>query len=314
MLYDMSNGAPMPIPSWAEEIMRNDFPDFFNGKPIKIKVLPQYMRRVRLIASNDRNGAVRMKFEPPKPTTRKARGSVYDPELEDYIHVQYSAAPPTSVRNGLPVFSYKASRVDVMDGFTIQPHQKDLLFYIHFLCPNITGNKCGMKVSNPFYDYDRPEIAAADKISEAKKARELENLVYFDIPYDIVLKAVEGLAMKKLGSEEQNRVALHDAIKNGSETFRRNAFEIIGSYAKKETKKEEAPKENLESVHELINHLVEQKSIKNDSGKWYIRDRRGDGDKYLKTSFFESDSPEGVFALIDHLKVNKELLDKLRKL
>ena len=56
------------------------------------------------------------------------------------------------------------------------------------------------------------------------------------------------------------------------------------------------------------------KIIKHDSGKWYIRDRRGDGDKFLKNAFFESDSPEGVFALIDHLKVNKELLDKLRKL
>ena len=311
MLYDMSNGAPMPIPSWAEEIMMNDFPDFYKGKPVRIKVLPQYMKRVRLVSSNDHNSAVRIKMEPPKSNSRKARGSFFDEEIQEYVHVQYSASPPTSTRNGLPVFSYKSAVVEIKDGFTIQPTQRDLLFYVHFLCPNIASNKCNVKSDRPFYDYDRPEVAAATKISDAKKARELENLIYFDVPYNVILKAVEGLAMNKLDSEEQNRVALHDAIKNGSETFRRNAFEIIGSHAKPEAKKEE---KTSEDVHELINRLVEDKSIKNDSGKWYIRDRRGDGDKFLKNAFFESDSPEGVFALIDHLKVNKELLDKLRKL
>jgi hypothetical protein len=49
---------------------------------------------------------------------------------------------------------------------------------------------------------------------------------------------------------------------------------------------------------------------------WYIRDRRGDGTKWLKSPFFESaqTGSEAAFALIDHLKVNEELLGKLRKL
>jgi len=313
MLFDISTGQRFFIPDWAEEQMKQDFPDFYKGKPIRIKVKQSKMVRTAKVPTNNYNTEPRIFIEPPKPTTRKAKGILVEPEFGDQMQIQYSTSVPR-VNNGIPTFSYPSANVTISDGMSIRPGQKDLLFYIHYLCPIIEGNRAAYKSGDQWYEYDRPEIAAAEKISEAKKARELENLVYFDIPYDVVLKAVEGLAMNKLETEEQNRVALHDAIKNGSETFRRNAFEIIGSYAKKETKKEEAPKENLESVHELINHLVEQKSIKNDSGKWYIRDRRGDGDKYLKTSFFESDSPEGVFALIDHLKVNKELLDKLRKL
>lgn len=290
--------------------MKQDFPDFYKGKPIRIAVKQSKMKRAFKVPSNDHNAEGRLFVEAPKGNSRKAKGIVIDPEMGDHIHIQYSTVPPRQ-KNGEMGFSYPNDRVTIEHGMTIQPTQKELLFYVHYLCPIIEGNRCAFPSADKWYEYDRPEIAAAEKISDAKKARELENLIYFDVPYDVILKAVEGLAMNKLDSEEQNRVALHDAIKNGSETFRRNAFEIIGSYVKPEGKKEEKPSED---IHELINRLVEDKSIKNDSGKWYIRDRRGDGDKFLKNAFFESDSPEGVFALIDHLKVNKELLDKLRKL
>jgi len=309
MLFDISTGQRIFIPDWVEEQMRQDFPDFYNGKPIVIKAKESKMRRVMKVPSNNHSAEARLFFDPPQGTTRKARGIFVDEE-GDNTHIQYSTSVPR-INNGMPLFSYPTANVTIEHGMSISPGQKDLLFYIHYLCPIIDGNRCAYKSSDQWYEYDRPEVVAAAKISDAKKARELENLVYFDVPYDVILKAVEGLAMNKLDSEEQNRVALHDAIKNGSETFRRNAFEIIGSYVKPEGKKEEKPSED---IHELINRLVEDKSIKNDSGKWYIRDRRGDGDKFLKNAFFESDSPEGVFALIDHLKVNKELLDKLRKL
>ena len=138
----------------------------------------------------------------------------------------------------------------------------------------------------------------------------LENLIYFDIDYSTVLKAVQGLGMKAKLSEEETRVMLHDAIKNGSETFKKNAFEIIGSRTKKVEEKPEM------STHELVNRLLSENFIKNEDGMWYIRDRRGDGTKWLKNPFFESKQAgsEGTFELIDHLKVNSELLDKLRKL
>ena len=290
--------------------MRQDFPEFFKGKPIRIKVKKSKMVRTTKVPTNNHNAEPRIFVEPPKGTTRKAKGILVEPEYGDQMQIQYSTSVPR-INNGIPTFSYPSANVTISHGMTINKSQKDLLFYIHYLCPVIDGNRSLYRSKEQWYEYDRPEVVAAAKISDAKKARELENLIYFDVPYNVILKAVEGLAMNKLDSEEQNRVALHDAIKNGSETFRRNAFEIIGSHAKPEAKKEE---KTSEDVHELINRLVEDKSIKNDSGKWYIRDRRGDGDKFLKNAFFESDSPEGVFALIDHLKVNKELLDKLRKL
>lgn len=306
MLYDLTTNQPISIPEWAEEEMMQDFPDFFNGRPLRLAVDSSFMRKVMKVPSHDYNQEPRAFYEMPGDYSIKTGAVIFDKETGKQLHLMYSESAINP--------SKQSPRIALRHGMTIMPYQEDLLFYLQYMCPMMQENQAYKKSPRAMFKFDRPEIAAAEKISDAKKARELENLVYFDIPYDVVLKAVEGLAMNKLETEEQNRVALHDAIKNGSETFRRNAFEIIGSYAKKETKKEEAPKENLESVHELINHLVEQKSIKNDSGKWYIRDRRGDGDKYLKTSFFESDSPEGVFALIDHLKVNKELLDKLRKL
>ena len=125
------------------------------------------------------------------------------------------------------------------------------------------------------------------------------------------MKAVEGLGLRVLHTEEETRVMLHDAIKNGSEVFKKNAFEIIGSPKQKES----APVSE-ETVHELVNRLMSENFIKNEDGMWYIRDRRGDGTKWLKAPFFESTQTgsEAAFALIDHLKVNEELLGKLRKL
>lgn len=313
----MSSGSQMPVPDWAEEIMKQDFPDFFKGKPIKIKALPQYMRRVQLVSSADHNSMPRIRFEAPKPSSRKAAGTLLDPELQEYIHIQYSATPPIANRNGMPVFAFKSSRIEVGDGFIIRPGQKDLLFYVHFLCPNILSNKCQSKVARPYFDYDRPQIDASTKINEAKRARELENLIYFDTPYDVILSTMSGLGMKAMDTEEQNRVALHDSIKRGSDTFRKNAFELIGSQPKKTVEKNTVQNEKApESIHEMVNRLLNDNFIKNDEGLWYIRDRRGDGTKWLKTPFFESSkhNEEAVFALIDHLSSNEVLLRKLRDL
>jgi hypothetical protein len=64
----------------------------------------------------------------------------------------------------------------------------------------------------------------------------------------------------------------------------------------------------------MVNRLSSEGFIKNEDGIWYLRDRRGDGTKWLKSAFFESTGEKDAFALIDHLKVNDELLSKLRKL
>jgi hypothetical protein len=69
-----------------------------------------------------------------------------------------------------------------------------------------------------------------------------------------------------------------------------------------------------ETIHEMVNRLSSEGFIKNEDGIWYLRDRRGDGTKWLKNPLFESTGEKDAFALIDHLKVNDELLSKLRKL
>jgi hypothetical protein len=247
-------------------------------------------------------------IQAPGASSIKTRSNFYDKETDSEYTLMYTTSAPSNI-NG--VYSYQNSRVQIGDGFAIQPHQKDLLFYIHYMCPIVDGNKSLYHSIGVKYEYEKKDVEAKSKINVAKAARELENLIYFDTDYKTILKVIDGLGMAPLHTEEETRVALHDAIKNGSETFRKNAYEILGPSKSKQDKPSEE-----ESVHELVNRLLSENYIKNEEGMWYIRDRRGDGTKWLKNPFFESaqTGSETAFALIDHLKVNEELLGKLRKL
>jgi len=296
----------MSVPEWAEKELRETFPSFFNGSPLKIKAVPGAMRQVHKVASTDRDGGARVLVTAPNPRSMKAAGYYYDPEYGDQVFVQYSEVAPRMTREGVK-FAYPAGIIRMKSGMVINPSQKDLLFYLHYLCPIIKDNKCSY-AKEPVFEYDKPQEAAQNKINTARQARELENLIYFDLPYDVILKAIDGLGIKRMKSEEENRVSLHDSIKRGNEVFKKNAFEIFGSSSKKQESKSE------ETIHELVNRLSSEGFIKNEDGIWYLRDRRGDGSKWLKNPFFESNTSKDAFALIDHLKVNEELLGKLRKL
>jgi hypothetical protein len=247
-------------------------------------------------------------IQAPGAISIKARGNFYDKETESEYTLMYTTSAPTNIGGS---YTYQNSRIQISDGFTIQPHQKDLLFYIQYICPIVENNKSIYKSVGVKYEYEKKDVEAKSKISAAKAARELENLIYFDLDYKTILKTIDGLGMAPLHTEDETRVVLHDAIKSGSETFKKNAFEIINS-----SKPQQAKTSEGESVHELVNRLISENFIKNEDGLWYIRDRRGDGTKWLKTPFFESaeKGSEAAFALIDHLKVNEELLGKLRKL
>ena len=299
----------MSVPDWAEKELRETFPSFFKGSPIKIKAVPGAMRQIHKVASSDRDAGSRMLVTAPNPRPMKASGYYYDPEYGDQVFVQYSEVAPKMTREGVK-FTYPSGIITMKSGMVINPNQKDLLFYFHYLCPIIKDNKCSY-AKESIFEYDKPQEAAQNKINTARETREFENLIYFDTAYDVVLKAIDGLGMKRMKTEEENRVALHDSIKRGNETFKKNAYEILNSAKPVQTKSAEG-----ETIHELVNRLLSENFIKNEDGMWYIRDRRGDGTKWLKSPFFESaqTGSEAAFALIDHLKVNEELLGKLRKL
>jgi hypothetical protein len=309
MLFDLSNNTPVDVPEWAEQEMRSDFPYFFNEKrPVVLRIKDRYKVRSYKVPTNNTDAEPILMVQSPGAFSIKTKGNFYDKEGESDYTLLYTTSAPTNISG---VYKYNSSRLSIGDGFTVEPHQKDLLFYLQYICPMIDGNKSLYKSGNQRFVYEKKDVVATSKINAAKAARELENLIYFDTDYKTILKAVEGLGMKVLFTEDETRVALHDAIKNGSETFKKNAFEIIGSSKPQQTKSSEE-----ESVHELVNRLINENYIKNEDGLWYIRDRRGDGTKWLKSPFFESTQTgsEAAFALIDHLKVNSELLDKLRKL
>ena len=309
MLFDLSNNSPVDIPEWAEEELRNDFPEFFqNKRPVVLRVKDKYKLKTYKVPTNQPDSEPRLFVQAPGASSIKTKGNFYDKETESEYTLIYTTSAPSNINGSI---NYVNSRIEIADGFLIQPHQKDLLFYIHYMCPIVDKNKAVHKAADVKYEYEMKHVQAKNKIETAKAARQLENLVYFDLDYTTVLKAVEGLGLRVLHTEEETRVMLHDAIKNGSEVFKKNAFEIIGSPKQKES----APVSE-ETVHELVNRLMSENFIKNEDGMWYIRDRRGDGTKWLKSPFFESTQTgsEAAFALIDHLKVNDELLGKLRKL
>jgi hypothetical protein len=301
MLYDLSTNQLIGIPEWAEEEMKQDFPDFFKGKPVQLCANPDFMIASMKVPSHDYNQEPKLFFEPPADYSIKPRGIMFDKEDGYQMHIQYSDA-------AINTSSQDVRKITIRHNTVVQPYEKEFLFYLQYLCPIIKGNKSYRKSSRPIFKFDKPEVEAKNKIDSARAARDLENLIYFDAPYTIVMKAINGLALTPKDSEEENRVMLHDSIKAGSETFRKNAFEILNSYQKKQEVSTE------ETIHELVNRLSSEGFIKNEDGIWYLRDRRGDGTKWLKNPFFESIEEKNAFALIDHLKVNEELLDKLRKL
>ena len=309
MLFDLSNNSPVDVPEWAEQELRTEFPYFFNEKrPVVLRVKDEFKLKTYKVPTNNSDAEPVLMVQAPGAMSIKTRGNFYDKESESEYTLLYTTSAPTNIGGS---FGYQNTRIEIGDGFTIQPHQKDLLFYVHYMCPIVENNKCLYKTTGIKYNYEKKDMEAKGKINTAKAARELENLIYFDTDYKTILKAVEGLGMAPLHTEDETRVALHDAIKNGSETFKKNAFEILNASKPVQTQSIEG-----ESNHELVNRLLSDNFIKNEDGLWYIRDRRGDGTKWLKSPFFESTQTgsEAAFALIDHLKVNSELLDKLRKL
>jgi hypothetical protein len=309
MLFDLSNNQPVDIPDWAHQELKNDFPYFFNERrPVVLRVRDQYKLRKYKVPTNNPDAEPVLIIQEPGASNIKTKANFYDKESESEYTLIYTPIAPTNI-NG--TVNYQTSRIEIRDGFTVQPHQKDLLFYIQYMCPIVYGNKAIHKSIDLRYEYEKKDVEAKSKISAARAARDLENLIYFDLDYKIILKTIDGLGMSPLHTEEETRVVLHDAIRAGSEVFKKNAFEIINSSKPQQIKTPEG-----ESVHELVNRLISDNFIKNEDGMWYIRDRRGDGTKWLKSPFFESaqTGSEAAFALIDHLKVNEELLDKLRKL
>jgi hypothetical protein len=309
MLFDISTMQPVSIPQWAEDQMKEDFPEFYKGKSVQIIIGEDKRVKTLKVPSNSHDNEPRPYYD-VRSNSRKARGVLIDPETGEQYHIQYTSAAPRPGASGIQ-FAYPHCNVTVSDGMRIQPGQKDLLFYLHYLCPVIKNNRCAFRSADPWYEYYKPEIEAADRINQAKERVDLEKLVYFDTPYETVLKAIDGLAMKRTGNEERDRVALRDAIAKGSDTFKRNAFGILGSFQKKAA----AQEPEAETVSEMLNRLLNEKIIKNDEGKWYLRDKRGDGEKWLKAPFYETqgDLKEAFFELSDHLSANNELLVKLRK-
>lgn len=310
MLFDISTGKPIKVPSWAQEQLKKDFPNFYKGKSVKIKCVEERKLKKMLVRAGDTEGDDRrIKIEAPAGNSRKAKGYVTDPNTGEVIHIQYSTAQPNVDRTGMLKFKYPSAVVELRDGMSINSKQEDLLFYVHYLCPHIGGNRCEKPAVNPFYVYDDPAAEAQQKLSRSADARKLENLIYHEVSDEVVLTAIKNLGLKDQGNPAQNRVYLLDKMTKGAtETFYSNAMNTI------KTLTSNKKKESSEDYSDLVTKLVDMGVIKFDSGSWYEIDGRGDGTKFKTKPFFEGkgDASEARFALLDHLKTNEKLVEQLK--
>lgn len=311
MLFDISTGKPYTIPAWAREKMKASFPDFYEGKSVRIKCIEERKRKRLLVKSGDSEGdSPRVKMEAPTGNSRKAKGWITDPETGDVVHIQYSSAQPRVLQNGVLKFSYPNNMVVVSDGMHISPRSEDLLFYVHFLCPHIKDNSCEDKSMTPFYTYDRPDVDAKQKISAARSKASLEKLIYFDVDYSVIKKTLDAVGIKSNDSEEQDRVMLLDKLVKGTETFKDNVMSTLNSLSAKAEKGM-----SDEVVSDIISELLEKGLIKYEVGNWYERDGRGDGTKFKAKPFFEGkDTDDSRFDLYKHLETNRVLFDRLKNL
>jgi len=105
MLYDLSTNQLIGIPEWAEEEMKQDFPDFFKGKPVQLCANPDFMIASMKVPSHDYNQEPKLFFEPPADYSIKPRGIMFDKEDGYQMHIQYSdAAINTSSQDDINPF------------------------------------------------------------------------------------------------------------------------------------------------------------------------------------------------------------------
>lgn len=306
MLYDINTGKAIDTPLWAKKELDDKYPDF-KKKGLTIVSTPERITTIQIVPFNQPEATPTRKVKVPEGNSRKARGAyIYG---DDVLNIQYSTIPPKGNASGIPTFSYPGNMVTLEHGFKVMPQNYALLFYLEYLCPNVKGNKCQNPSSRPFWQFEQLEADASAKIRRAKEEKDLENLVYFEASEDKINAAIRGLNLKAKNTLDMNRVYLLEKIKTGNELFKTNAMAIL----KEEVKEASGP---VESESELLNRMLESGHIKFEEGKWYRKDKRGDGQKWLQKPFYEDTEmvlETAFFNLVTHLKENKKMIEDLKK-
>ena len=128
MIFDLSDNKPVEIPKWAEQELRNDFPEFFNNKrAVVLRVRDQYKLKTHKVPSNNPDADPRLFVQAPGASSIKTKANFYDKETESEYTLIYTSVSPTQINGSV---NYQNSRIEIGDGFKIQPHQKLSLIHI----------------------------------------------------------------------------------------------------------------------------------------------------------------------------------------
>ncbi len=308
MLYDINTMKRWEVSEEYKKIILERHPKF-KEKGASIVAHPSRIKMRMIVPSSDHNAKAQKQVVPPSPNSRKARGMIT--VNGDTLFLQYSSNPPRPDKNGVPRFKHPAATVVLSHNMKVRANDWDLMFYLEFLCPNIASNSCEQPSGTPFWKFDKPEVDAVERINEVKNRRKIEDLILFDSSKEAVVNAIVAVGAKDSGSEEKNRTFLFDKYRTLSDTLKTAVVSILES-AKAQPKAEETG----ESVSELVSRLIEAKDLKFEDGLWYKRDKRSAELKYAGKPIFETsktDESEAFFDFVEHLKVNTQLLDTLKK-
>ncbi len=303
MLFD--NHKPFEIPETGEisrEVLKTKFPEFYSGTTVKIQAL-DHMWVTSKRVNKDRM-AMGVKKDPPKPTGHKAQANILIDGKQ--VNLQWSDTMPTQNDKGNSMFIYPANQITLKNGFQIshQKGQEDLLFFLYFGASYIMNSHNPSR--SPQYEFLKPEVKAAERIEAFKKANAFEDLIYTKLTDEQVSHAMKGLGMEVKDNMDINRVALVDKVKKGGELVQSTFKDLINSV--------KADGKEL-NVSDLVQKMIDEGTIKYlDGGDWVSRSKVK-ADEYNKTPFYSKknvDYDESRLSLIEHLKINTTLLDKLK--
>jgi hypothetical protein len=302
MLFD--NYKPYEIPDkgeYSREVLKTAFPEFYQGKVVKIHALEHTWTSSKMVNGDKMSVGVRR--DPPKPTGHKAQANLIIGGKQ--VNLQYSDIMPSMNDKGATTFTYPANQLIIKNGFQIsyEKNQEDLLYFLYFTASYISNSfKPGR---TPQYEFVKPEVKAAERIEAFKKATAYEQRILIDLSNAQIEYALKGLGMNVVDNSDMNRVALLDKVKRGGDMVRQTFEELVSSV------KENGSEMN---VSDVVQKLIDDGTIKYEDGGWVQRSKIKP-DEYNKTPFYNkksADYDESRLSLIEHLKINTTLLDKLK--
>lgn len=305
MLYD--NFEPFIIPETGDvsrEELKKQFPDFYEGKPVKLNAMEDRYRFEEKVKENRPTKVVMKAKKAPSSVGHKA---IFHVKINGRpMALQYSQVGPESGQWGRR-FPGGLQKLNIGERFQVAPHQEDLLFGLYFGAKYIANGASPDRSARPLYEFARPALKAQHTIQNWEKDNSVKKQVYHDLSQETVERVMKALGIPLGETLTNSRVTLADAVikaqKTGNETFVNLFNDLVNS---------KPTGIGLADMSEIVNELFEEEKIKEVTGGYVSKSKTKVGE-WNKTPFWTTSlkGDEARLALIDHLKENSQLLSKI---